>query len=49
MNPGDYHSYTNNPDLIRQQLIQFVCRLAKSKFQIIKFALDILGPHVGNS
>jgi hypothetical protein len=23
----------NNPDLVRQQLIQFVCRLTRSKFE----------------
>jgi hypothetical protein len=33
MNTGDYHSYLNNPGLVRQQLIQFVCRLTRSKFE----------------
>ena len=33
MNAGNYHSDMNNPDLVRQQLIQFVCRLTRSKFE----------------
>ncbi len=33
MNAGNYHSYMNNPDLVRQRLIQFVCRLTRSKFE----------------
>ena len=33
MNTGDYHSYLNNPGLVRQKLIQFVCRLTRSKFE----------------
>ena len=33
MNAGNYHSDMNNPDLERQQLIQFVCRLTRSKFE----------------
>jgi hypothetical protein len=32
MNARDYHSYMNNPALVRQQLIQFVCRLTKVQF-----------------
>jgi hypothetical protein len=33
MNAGNYHSDMNNPDQVRQQLIQFVCRLTRSKFE----------------
>jgi hypothetical protein len=33
MNTENYHSDMNNPDLVRQQLIQFVCRLTRSKFE----------------
>jgi len=33
MNAGNYHSDMNNPDLVRQQLIQFVCRLTRSKLE----------------
>jgi hypothetical protein len=33
MNVGNFHSDMNNPDLVRQQLIQFVCRLTRSKFE----------------
>jgi hypothetical protein len=33
MNAGNFHSDMNNPDLVRQQLIQLVCRLTSSKFE----------------
>jgi hypothetical protein len=33
MNAGDYPSYVNIPDLVRQQLIQFFCILTSAKFE----------------
>jgi hypothetical protein len=33
INAGNYYSDMNNPDLVRQQLIQFVHRLTRSKFE----------------
>jgi short-subunit dehydrogenase len=36
MNAGDYPSYVNIPDLVRQQLIQFFCIFTSAKFRILK-------------
>jgi hypothetical protein len=43
MNAGNYHSDMNNPDLVRQQLIQFVCRLTRSKFETRGVEFESLG------
>jgi hypothetical protein len=46
MNAGNYHSDMNNPDQVRQQLIQFVCRLTRSKFETKEVPLVSLGESI---